>query len=359
MRILLLGGTGAMGKALAPILAKKGNEVYVTSRTEHENENNQIHFILGDAQNDIFLETILNNEFDAIVDFMTYSTDKFRRRLSAFLNSTSQYIYLSSARVYADSYEPINEASNRLLDVCMNQAYLSTDEYGLAKARQENLLLDSGKTNWTIIRPYITYNSNRMQLGVMEKELWLYRALRGKEIIFSEDILNKYTTLTYGGDVAVVIADLICNNRAYGEIYNVMQSEAIKWSDVLDVYLDTIEQVIGERPKILLIPDSIQMGKATGRIFQINYDRLYHRIFDNSKVCEISSGFQNAIKPQEGLAMCLKEQLTCGTNITELVWKFEGYADKLCGYHTYLSQIPSIKDKAKYVLARYTNYFTR
>ena len=42
------------------------------------------------------------------------------------------------------------------------------------------------------------------QLGVLEKELWLYRALNGRTIVFSKDIAEKSTTLTYGYDVASV-----------------------------------------------------------------------------------------------------------------------------------------------------------
>lgn len=43
MRVLLLGGTGAMGISLKDILAQRGDEVYITSRSVHEDESN-IHF---------------------------------------------------------------------------------------------------------------------------------------------------------------------------------------------------------------------------------------------------------------------------------------------------------------------------
>ena len=72
----------------------------------------------------------------------------------------------------------------RLLDVSHDSIYLKTDEYALAKARQEDILRKSGKNNWTIIRPYITYSESRLQLGVLEKEAWLYRALKGFQEMF-------------------------------------------------------------------------------------------------------------------------------------------------------------------------------
>ena len=64
----------------------------------------------------------------------------------------------------------------------------------LAKARQEDLLFNSGNNNWTIVRPYITYSENRFQLGIYEKEGWLNRALSGNDIIFSRDIGDCITT---------------------------------------------------------------------------------------------------------------------------------------------------------------------
>ena len=48
----------------------------------------------------------------------------------------------------------------------------------------------------------LPYYNNRLQLGIFEKEIWLQRALDGKKIVFSRNIASKYTTLTYGYDVA-------------------------------------------------------------------------------------------------------------------------------------------------------------
>ncbi len=55
--------------------------------------------------------------YDAIVDCMGYSTQKFNERYRMMLDNTSQYIFLSSYRVYADSKGLITETTPRLLDV--------------------------------------------------------------------------------------------------------------------------------------------------------------------------------------------------------------------------------------------------
>lgn len=68
MQILLLGGTGAMGVSLKTILAERGDEVFITSRSPRKSERKNIHYIQGDAHNSAFLKEILKNRYDAIVD---------------------------------------------------------------------------------------------------------------------------------------------------------------------------------------------------------------------------------------------------------------------------------------------------
>lgn len=218
--ILILGGTGAMGKPLVDILAeKKDAYIYVTTRSKRENRGN-IKYIIGNARDDEFMKHILKiRDWDVIIDFMAYSTKEFERRYVSFLENCKQYVFISSCRVYAKSDAPITEKTDRLLDVCKDDIYLNTDEYALSKARQENLLFESRKKNFTIIRPSITYNSHRLQLGVLEKEHWLYRAMHGRTIVFSKDIADKLTAMTTGYDVALAMSNVIGEETALGEVF--------------------------------------------------------------------------------------------------------------------------------------------
>lgn len=116
MKVLVLGGTGAMGMHLVHLLSNNGDETIVTSRKQRAAEEN-INYIQGNAHDIRFLQTILLEPLDAIVDFMIYTTQSFKERVNLLLDATSQYVFLSSSRVYADSETPITEDSSRLLDV--------------------------------------------------------------------------------------------------------------------------------------------------------------------------------------------------------------------------------------------------
>lgn len=88
------------------------------------------------------------------------------------------------------------EILSRMPELPFSNIWIATDEYALAKARQENILLTTNKKNWTIIRPYKTYNNNRLQLGMYEKEEWLYRLMMGKTLVFPTELKKRKTTLT-------------------------------------------------------------------------------------------------------------------------------------------------------------------
>lgn len=356
MKILVLGGTGAMGVDLVRILAERGtNDLVVTSRAERKSNENHVKYVRGDAHDPVFLQILVGEHYDALVDFMVYTTWEFQQRRDLLLNATNQYIFLSSSRVYAASETPLTEDSPRLLDVTADKEYLQTDEYALAKARQENLLRESGRTNWTIIRPYITYSSQRLQLGVFEKELWLYRAQRGQTVVVPKDILNHTRTLTWGGDVARGIAALVGNPQAYGQAFHITTSEFIGWSEVLELYKRVFHEVTGKTMQVKLIDLSERMGLALGNQYQIKYDRLFDRKFDNSKFRQ-ATGECRFISPQEGLERCMHEFWE-EPKFRDIMAKAQSWMDKETRESTPLSCFYGYDNKMKYLIGRYTPYF--
>ncbi len=239
--VLVLGGTGAMGVELVPALARMGMDVYVTSRSQHQDEAN-VKYIVGNAKDEEFLKRVLaEKHWDAVVDFMIYSTKEFAERSQMLLDSTEQYFFLSSARVYAASEEALTEESPRLLDVCDDAEYLKTDEYALSKARQEDILLNSGRNNFTIVRPSLTYNYNRLQFTTGEKGDWLYRVLHDKSVIFPQDMTEIKAAMLSGSDVAKAMALLVGNAKAYGQVLQIASPVSMTWTEILDTYQQVIE----------------------------------------------------------------------------------------------------------------------
>lgn len=347
MKVLLIGGTGAMGVPLTELLAKnKNNKILVTSRSKYPDSDN-ISYIQGDIRQEKFLDLILEMEpYDAIFDFMVYSTNEFETILPRYLSTTKQYFFFSSSRCYAGSSSIISENSPRLIDVCKDKEYLETDEYGLAKGKEENILYNCGKKNWTIIRPYITYNIYRIQLGVYEKENWLRRALNGQTIILPKDIAEKKTSLTYGPDVAKVLVKLIGNEKAFGEAFHITTNECHTWNEIFMFYCDIVERETGKRPKIKYVENSIDLQTVWNK-WQIRYDRLYDRTFCNSKI-EDAIGECSYRPTFEGVDECLTNFLKKPI-WRDMNWRYEAWCDKQTGEWPKFAEIKGIRMKIRYL----------
>ncbi len=353
MRTLILGGTGSMGVSLVEVLKEKGEHITVTSRSKHGSDD-FVEYIQGNAHDDVFLDKLLERKFDVIVDFMSYSTFKFSKRYKRILDSTGQYFLLSSSRVYADSPDDrISENSPRLLDVSTDRRYLATDEYALAKARQEDLLLNCRGNNYTIIRPYITYNTNRMQLGIQEQHNWIRRVIRENEIVFQRDISEHYTTLTYGLDVARAMACLIGNKNAMGEIFHITTGESHRWKDILLLYKEIIYNITGKNVQIVWQDSSKEIAKVANQ-YQLRYDRLLDRQFDNSKILGICGSGFSFTSLEDGINACFDRLLNVNQGLKcSIPW--EAFFDRATRKN-HLIAYSNVNEKLKYSIYRYSPF---
>ena len=351
MRVLLLGGTGAIGKSLKDILVKQGDIVFITFRSSHESEKG-VFYLQGDAHDANFMSNVLKKKYDAIVDFMIYKTSEFKEKVDLLLKSTSLYIFISSSRVYANSEYPITESSPRLLDVCTDTNYLKLDEYALVKAREENILFESKKRNWTILRLYITYNSNKLQLCGYEKQVWLYRALNGRSIPLPKDVAKKKTTLTYGGDVAKAISYILRNANIQGEIINITGSESLSWEQILEFYSQIISQSTGFVPDVYAPENCFELSELMGNYYQMKYDRLYNRVFGNSKVKKLCGGMEFTTT-EEGIGRCLSECIVTNEWFCEPNYRIEAFINQRMKENTMRKEFRGLDSYLKYLCWRY------
>ncbi len=225
-----------MGRPLVDIVkSDSSNEVWVVSRHSEQETSNK-HIVLGNAFDISFLKKrVLCRHYDAIVDFMWYDETRFAKAMPLLLRATDQYFFLSSAAVYVESNETIDENTPRDYDVATEVVKKSSFEYNIVKARMENMLIDSGETNWTIIRPHLTFNSNRIPLGSWEMNIWLQRAVYGHPIAFPQDLLQYKTTLTHGSELAHQIKCLIGCKGALGEVFQLGSEKVYTWQEILDI----------------------------------------------------------------------------------------------------------------------------
>lgn len=352
-KVLILGGTGAMGIPLQRILSRLDSiaTIKVTSRSIRSSDNPKIEYIQGNARDIGFLKEILTGGYDVVIDFMNYDLDEFAARIETLLLSTAHYIWFSSCRVYAESTTALTEESPRLLETSNDNVFLATNRYALRKARQEDLLNCSGMHNYTIIRPYITYNSERLQLGILEKEQWLYRLLKGKPLVISSEMLEHTTTLTHGDDVAQVISDIVEKIKPNGETIQIAGRDTIKWKDLLSLYVSILKNHVKDFSPVIFKSDDIQPVELLFEGgYNTIYDRNYDRLFDSSKV-ESALGYaityQTIVK---GISSCLGKFLENGSFL-HIDPVYEAMQDELTGSISTRADFTNDEDYALYLKA--------
>lgn len=350
MNILVLGGTGAIGAHLCPMLGSLGHRVVCTTRGMRPNSHN-VEYVKGNARNNDFLRALLADKWSCIADFMIYDTQEFAARSDLLLARTDQYLFISSGRVYADSSVLIHESSPRFVDVTTDITFLQSDEYAIAKARQEDILTAHAAHNWTIARPYITYDSHRLQLGILEKEEWLFRALQGAPILFPKELLPVKTTMTAGLDVAKTLCRLIGADETLGKAFNVTATHSLCWQTVLDCYLTSVCKITTHRPRVHLC-DVTTFDMVYRRRYQLQQDRLLNRCFDNTAIKQLvdTDSFEH---PNIGLHNSLETFLR-SPSFGHINWGAEGRADRAAGHWRFNNKPRTSREHLQYLKHRLT-----
>ena len=260
-------------------------------------------YIQSDAFDKNFLNGLLKENFDGIINFMEYGKVDFSEYYQLFLEHTSHYIYLSTCRVYDDKEQPIKETSPRLLDSSEDEVLKASHDYCIYKAQDEDLLVNSSYDNWTVVRPATTFSTMRLQLVTLEFNNSVARALQGKTIVLPIQAKDKPATLSWGGDVAKMIARILFKEEAKREFYNVCSAEHRTWGEIAEYYRDLVglEAVWVDKEDYLAIlsPE----GTINVR-WQLEYARLFRRITDNSKVLALTGLKQEDMMPMyDGLKL--------------------------------------------------------
>ena len=321
---MLLGGGGALGSYLAPELLKTGCQVHIVSLDALSSDHPNLTYEQANAKDDQWLAEALKGGYDAIVDFMIYSTQEFAPRAKFLMENTNHYVFLSSYRVYADAQGVITEDSPRLLDTIKDDPkFLATDDYSLAKARQEDIIRASGCKNYTILRPAPTFSTLKYQLISMEANSFINRALEHRIVVLPEPPLHKQATMNWSGDVAKMISRLILNPKAYSETYTVATAEHHTWGEIADYYKNIIgmEYIATDIDTFLNIFDK---HTDWGR-WRLMYDRMYDRVINNEKILRDTGLKQSDFMPlydalQLELSRIPKDPSWCHFSVATIIY---------------------------------------
>lgn len=294
-KVLLIGGSGSMGSYLSPLLLEKGYDVDVVCLDVPEHQEGSLRYINCNAKDTDVLKQLLSAHYDCVVDFLDYAPQDYLARYRTFLDNTGHYIFLSSYRAYSDKDAVTTEDSPLQIDVADDLTFRHSDDYSIAKARNERVIRATECRNWTIVRPSIIISRLSFPLVSLGADNIVNRARDGKATIIPEEALPIRATATYSGDVAKMFAGIILNPAALTETYTLATSEHLAWQTYVEYY----KELLGLKTYTVPLEyfDDIYHNKTTWAIYQLHYDRMFNRVMDNSKILAAAGMTQADMTP--------------------------------------------------------------
>ncbi|WP_432843187.1 NAD-dependent epimerase/dehydratase family protein [Dactylosporangium sp. CA-092794] len=294
MKVLYLGGTGAISAACAAASLRRGHEVWLLNRgrTRLRPVPAGVTAVTADLADPASVrEALAGQRFDAVVDFLAFTAADAARAVEGFAGRTGQYVFISSASVYdrAGRRIPIDESTPR-----GNRH----SAYSRDKIAAEDAFLAahaSAALPVTIVRPSHTYDEAKPPLpgGWTEVD----RLLRGDELVVPADGTSLWT-LTHAADLAVGLTGLLGDVRTLGETFHITSDEVLAWDDIYRI----LAAAAGVEPRLVHVPAELLALAAPDWRWTplILGDLRFSSIFDNGKIRRFVPDFRPRVTWSEG-----------------------------------------------------------
>jgi nucleoside-diphosphate-sugar epimerase len=310
MRVLILGGTGFIGRHVTKSLLDAGHEVAVFHRGKK-----RIRFprpvlhIHGDRRR--FPESV--RAFDSfgaevVVDLIAFSEADAQAVIRVFTGRANRLVCASSMDVYQaygsflrlevskPMQRPLSEGSP-LRTILFPYRALAKKKgdllFSYEKILVEQAVMKSSELPATVLRLPQVFGPHDKQHRL---RAYLKRMDAGEDIVISEAKARWRWTRGYVEDIAVGFALVITSRRASGRIYNIGEEEAASEQE----WIQRIGEAAGWTGRVTIVPD-----KALLADLREPYDWNHHLVGDSARVRR-ELGYREMIAPKEAMARSVR-----------------------------------------------------
>ena len=301
MRVLFIGGTGIISTAYTQLAADRAIDLTLVVRGQHNTSlPPSIKTLRFDVHDIPAASRALDGmQFDAVVDWIAFTTEDVERDLNLFRARTRQFIFISSASVYQKP----------------QTHYLMTEstpianpywQYSRDKIACEERLLKAYRDEGfpvTIVRPSLTYGETLIPLAVNswpKSYTIVDRMLRGEKVIVPGDGSSLWT-ITHNSDFAKGLVGLLGNEQAIGQAFHITSDEVMTW----DQYYGIVAHAAGVEPKLVHIASDFMTTCEPELTGSLIGDKAVSVVFDNSKIRRFVPGFCATTRFEQGIRQSL------------------------------------------------------
>lgn len=298
MKVLVLGGTGVISRAITTQLLADGHDVTLFNRGKRTTSNSSdVRQIIGDRNDRVaFREQLQMEQFDVVIDMICFTPEDARSSVETFMGRAQQLIVCSSSLAYQRPYRavPIREDVERLCDDPSSTFPRAYDKSEMERYLQQ--LIHKGMPI-TIIRPSFTLGAGTSAFGVLRQNYGVVDRIRkGKPLVMFGDGNNPWS-FTFTPDLALAFAGAVGNPATYGQHYHATSEECTVWKDA---YL-TLGKILGEDVELFYMSSQALMHAAPKMNLHLFHEKSHVGLFDNSKIRRDIPGFRPRINLEQGL----------------------------------------------------------
>ena len=322
MKLLLVGGTGVLSGAVARHALQSGFQVTMINRGRRPVPEGA-ELLVCDCHRHAAIESMLSDrQFDAVIDFLCYTTEDVKTSFTLYSKHCSQYIYISSCAVYDTRKAGVmTEESAKGLPIW---------NYSIDKWNSEVLLAElaaASSCRTTVIRPCVTYGDTRIPYGIMPPYGYHWtlaaRILDGKPIVRWNGGVNRCNMMRVE-DFAVGCIGLVGNQNAYGEAFNICGDETPSFNDVLAVLSD----LLGTSVVTVDVESEFFAKEFPSKAGEILGGRSLDSLNSNAKIKSAVPEFKQTIGLREGIARTL-DAYKAQNFQHGIDWKFDAEIDRI------------------------------
>jgi nucleoside-diphosphate-sugar epimerase len=279
MKILFIGGTGIISTASTALAAKRGFDVTLLSRGQHESQLPPgVKTLVADVNDPALRQQLEHEHFDAVVDWIAFTPADIERDLKLFCGRTRQFIFISSTSAYQkpQTHYLMTESTplaNPHWDYSRNK--IACEERLMQAYRDEGFPV-------TIVRPSLTYGETLVPLVLnswQKSYTAVDRMIRGEKLIVPGDGTSLWV-ITHNTDFAKGLVGLLGHEQAIGQAFHITSDEVLTWDQLFRI----VGGAVGVEPQLVHIPSDFILACLPEKKGTLIGDKSVSVVFDNSKI---------------------------------------------------------------------------
>ncbi len=179
MRVLVLGGTRFLGRALVDAALEQGHEPTLFNRGQTAPDLfPEVEKLRGDRSAD--LTPLAGREWDAVLDVAAYFPHEVQRSVEVLRGHVDRYVFVSSVSVYADQSVPQVEESAVAELSPGDETNDGPETYGARKAECERIVAEPFGDRALVVRPGLIVGPHD---PTGRFTYWPHRVARGGDVL--------------------------------------------------------------------------------------------------------------------------------------------------------------------------------